>query len=162
MKSKILAFLLPAACGAALAITLSVAAAEQPLATSETPATSPQQYSEYRNDQWHFSVFVPSNITAEATDQPGGQTIQFIDASGNELFQVSAWPYQDLVVHADGMHPQAPSQDADQPDELDTVHVYEGDLLTLTFIKNGVLYNVQATAQDATSTLDILKSWQFI
>jgi hypothetical protein len=80
MKSKLFAFLLPAACGAALAFRLSVAAAEQPLgpalttppatpATSDAPAaaaTSPQQYTEYRNDQWHFA----RRFTTRSPQQP--------------------------------------------------------------------------------------------
>jgi hypothetical protein len=162
MKSKILAFLLPAACGAALAITLSVAAAEQPPAPAlATPsATSAQQYSEYRNDQWHFSIAVPSNLTAQATDDQGGVTIQFIDAQGNDQFQVSARPYQDLDV---ALGEEAPAGTAsDQPDTLSIVHVFRNDLFEITFVKNGISYLVQSLPENATSTLDILKSWQFI
>jgi hypothetical protein len=164
MKSKILAFLLPAACGAALAITLSVAAAEQPpapsRATSETPATPARQYSEYRNDQWHFSIAVPSNLTAQSSENEGGATIQFMDPRGDELFQVSAWPYQDLDI---ALGEEAPAGSAgDQSDSLAIVHVLHNDLLEIAFDKNGISYLVQATNGDATSTLDILKSWQFI
>ncbi len=185
MKSKILAFLLPAACGAALAITLSVAAAEQPptsardhgntygnhasesaqlqqppAASSAPAATPPQQYAEYRNDQWHFSIDVPSNLTAVSTGDRTGATIQFTDPQGNEPFQITAVPYSDLDV---ALGEEAPAANAgDQPSTLNIVHVFHADLFEVTFQKNGVSYLVQAVDADETSTLDILKSWQFI
>lgn len=36
------------------------------------------------------------------------------------------------------------------------------DLAEFLFHRNGVTYVVQSLPEDATSTLDILKSWQFI
>jgi hypothetical protein len=95
-----------------------------PTATSNPPtehlATSSTEYSEYRNDQWHFSVDVPSNIVAEANTLPGGITIQFMEPDGGELFQISAWPDQDLDV-ALGEEAAAGSAQ-DQPDNLGIVH----------------------------------------
>lgn len=110
-------------------------------------------------------MFFPDNFTAEISDERGGQTIQFTDAQGNDQFQVSAWPYQDLVLHADSIEPISPSHGADQPDELDTVHAFQNpasDLFEITFIKNGISYLVQTSPEKATATFDILKSWQFI
>jgi hypothetical protein len=75
---------------------------------------------------------------------------------------VSAWRYQDLVVHADGLQLQPASTDSDQGDELDTVHYYDGDLFQIAFEKNSIGYVVQTVGRNATSTLDILKSWHFI
>lgn len=122
-------------------------------------------YREYRNARWHFSVFIPDDVVANEYDARGGQTIQFIDAQGSEQLQVSVWRYQDLIVHSDGVRPLSPSPAADQPEELGTVHTYQNDLNDLfevTFVKNGISYLVQTLPENETSTLDILKSWQFI
>jgi hypothetical protein len=94
---------------------------------SANTATFSTQYVLYRNDQWHFAHEAPSNVTSEATDIPGGVRVQFMDADGYELFQVPAWHYLDLVVHADGLQLRSPPSDADQGDELDTVHDCAGD-----------------------------------
>src|SRR4051794_28206977 len=98
MKSKLIALALSTTCVAALAITLSVSAAEQPPEAPATPPATSEQYSEYRNDQWDFAINVPRNIKVEKTDARGGATIQFLAPAGDILFQVSAWPYQDLDI----------------------------------------------------------------
>jgi hypothetical protein len=167
MNRKIGGVLLSATCAGVLALTLTAAAA----ATSAT-STAPSQtktnaplsttYALYRNTQWHFALEAPSNVVAEATDIPGGVTVQFTTPDGDELFMVSAWRYQDLVVHADGLRLLPPSTDADQGDELDTVHYYDSDIFQIAFQKNGTGYVVQTVARNATSTLDSLKSWHFI
>ena len=132
-----------------VAFAAAVSNVQQPPSVS---ATSPQQYSEYRNDQWHFSIFIPSNFTAERTDVRGGATIQFIDAAGNEQFQVSAWPYKDLDV---ALGEEAPAGTAsDQPDTLAIVHAFRNDLFEITFVKNGISYLVQSLPENATSTLE--------
>jgi hypothetical protein len=168
MKSKIVGVLLSVACGGALAITLTAAAAEagplqgaySPASVSTTEATSATSYAEYRNTEWHFSLDIPSNITAEKTDDRSGTTIQFLEPTGNTLFQVSAWPYQDLDVALG--EEGTPGSNSDQGDTLGIVHVFHDDMFEITFVKNGISYNVQAVPENATSTLDILKSWQFI
>jgi len=61
---------------------------------SADPATS-TEYAEHKNDRWHFSLAVPDDMTVEVYDQAGdGQTMQFLDATGEYKFQVSAWPYR--------------------------------------------------------------------
>lgn len=57
---------------------------------------------------------------------------------------------------------QPASFDADQSSELGTVLAFQDDLFEITFVKNGISYNVQTLPENATSTLDILKSWEFI
>jgi hypothetical protein len=52
--------------------------------------------------------------------------------------------------------------DNDQPDQLGTVHVVQDDVFEILFTKNGITYVVQTLPDNATSTLDIFKSWQFI
>jgi hypothetical protein len=146
-----------------LAIIILMIVASVTTTASAAPAPNPSQhYVEYRNAVWHFSLFVPDDWEATNYAQPGGTTIQFTDATGDEQFQISAWPYKDLVVHTDGFRVQPPSSDGDVPDELGTVHVFHTDLFEITFVKNGMSYNVQAFPDHATSTLSILKSWQFI
>jgi hypothetical protein len=126
------------------------------------PPTAPQSYREYQNARWHFSVFIPDDVVADEYDARGGQTIQFIDPQGNNQFQVSAWPYKDLTVHRDGIELATPSADNDQPEQLGTINVVQDDMFEFLFSKNGIRYVVQSVPNNATSTLDILKSWKFI
>ena len=66
MNSKLIRLILCAGCGAALAITLTAAAAEAgPLQGADSPASvsttnDATTYTQYRNDQWHFSLYAPS------------------------------------------------------------------------------------------------------
>jgi hypothetical protein len=83
-------------------------------------------------------------------------------AAARVQFQVWASPYKDLIVHGNSLELQTPSTDCDQPDELNTVRVVQDDTFHFVFGKNGITYDVQSLPEDATSTLDILKSWQFI
>lgn len=131
-----------------------------PPSQASADSRAPQSYSEYQNTRWHFSVFIPDDVVASEYDQRGGVTIQFNDPQGNELFQVSVWPYRDLDV---ALGEETPAGSAsDQPDELGIVHAFHDDMFELAFVKNGVGYVVQSPPDNATSTLDILKSWQFI
>jgi len=67
-----------------------------------------------RNDRWHFSIVVrPGDV---------GQTMQFSDATADNLFQITAEPYTDLDV-ALGEEGAAGSA-SDQPDTLSIVHVF--------------------------------------
>jgi hypothetical protein len=139
----------------------------QPPAAADTSATSPQSatpqtYSEYRNARWHFSIVVPSNLTVGTYETPGGlgQTMQFSDATADDLFQITAEPYTDLDV-ALGEEATA-GNTSDQPSTLGIVHAFRNDLFEITFVKNGISYVVQTLPERATSTLDILKTWEFI
>ena len=88
------------ACAGALALTLSAASALTVTSNgpTATPSTSAAQYSQYRNVPWHFSIQIRSNLPIETSDAKAGTTVQFMDPQGNELSQVSAWPYADLDV----------------------------------------------------------------
>jgi hypothetical protein len=71
-------------------VALAVSAAHAVQASADKPT----EYSEYRNDQWRFSLVVPDDMTAQVHDQPGdGQTIQFLDEIGD---------YLRVAVHATG------------------------------------------------------------
>jgi hypothetical protein len=130
--------------------------------TSQASAapTAPPDYREYQNARWHFSIFIPDDVVANEYDQRSGQTIQFAGPQGKNHFQVSAWPYQDLDVALGDE--AAAGNSSDQPDTLAIVHVFHDDLFEITFVKNGISYLVQTLPDNAASTLDILKSWEFI
>ena len=84
-------------------------------------------------------------------------TVQFMQPDGNEIFQVSGWMYKGLdLALGEGV---AAGNAGDQPIKLRIVHAYDGDLFRLAFVKNGIGYSVQTVKMNATSTLDILKSW---
>jgi hypothetical protein len=105
-------------------------------------------------------IFIPDEVVANEYDQRSGQTIQFAGPRGNNQFQVSAWPYQDLDV---ALGDEAPAgKSFDQPDTLGVVRVFHDDMFEITFVKNGISYLVQTLPDNTASTLDILKSWEFI
>lgn len=125
-------------------IAVAATHAQPPAAADPAPAlqsATSQTYSEYRNDRWHFAIVVPSNFTVDTYDRPGdvGQTMQFTDATAENLFQITAEPYIDLDV---ALAAEAPAGSAsDQPDTLGIIHVFRNDLLEFTFVKNGISYN---------------------
>lgn len=65
MRTNLSAAIFVATCLAALTITLHVAAAQSllPAHHSPVPAALPATYTEYRNDRWRFSIFVPDNFS---------------------------------------------------------------------------------------------------
>src|SRR5712691_6841784 len=77
--------------------------------------TPTQALANYRNDQWHFSVNVPSNMTVDDIENVGTeeQIIQFSDATADHLFEISAAPYSqmDVALGEEG----TPNNSDDQP-----------------------------------------------
>jgi hypothetical protein len=136
-------------------IALAIGAVAYALQASADPATS-TDYAEYRNGRWHFSLAVPVDMKVGVYDQAGGgQTMQFIDATGQLQFQVSAWPYSqlDLTLSRIG----EPSATSDQPDHLEIVDIVRDDTFTVLFQKNGIRYAVVALPDREKWLIDILK-----
>jgi hypothetical protein len=134
--------------------------ADSPASVPTNTATSPTSYAEYRNAEWRFLLDVPDDWSADSYPERGGVTVQFNDVSGAYQFEVSAWPYSDLDI---ALGEEAPAGTAaDEPDTLGIVRVYRDDMFEMTFVKNGISYNVRTLPEDGTTTLNILKSWQFI
>jgi hypothetical protein len=127
---------------------------------SAEPAAS-VEYAEYRNDRWHYSLAVPADMTAtEFEREGGGQTVQFMDATGDKELIISAWPYTqlDLTLAREG----TPSTNADQPDHLEIVNVIRDGVFKVVFTKNGTLYVVTTLLDDEGWLTDLLTSWRFI
>ena len=81
--------LLPIAIVAALGIAWTVSAS----------SPVPQQYANYTNDRWHYSLAVPADMKVSKYEREGdGQTVQFTDASADKELMISAWPYSQLDV----------------------------------------------------------------
>ena len=145
--------------GIVLAITLLIFIAAFAIAAYAAQAFAEParsvEYSEYRNDRWHFSLAAPADMTVAAYDQPGqGQTMRFVDVTHEYKFQISAWRYTqlDLTLGREGAARSA----GDQPDRLEIVDVVRDDLFTVLFEKNGVRYSVVAMPEDEAWAIDIL------
>ena len=152
-KSRLSIFGL-SACAIALLISGSTYAAQSP-ATS-----SAEDYAEYRNDRWGFSLAVPADMTVGEYDQSyGGQEFTFSDASGEKQFVISVAPYEQLDLTLNYL--QDPST-ADQPSHLEIVNVLREETFKVWFTKNGVLYVVVALDEQEAWLTHLLKSWQFI
>jgi hypothetical protein len=143
--------LLIAAIVAALGIAWTVSAS----------SAAPQQYASYHNDRWHFSEAAPADMHVDTFDYAdGGQQLSFANASGTELFTVTAVPYSqlDLTLGREG----APGETSNEPDHLEIVNFTRTDFFKVWFTKEGVLYIVGASADQEMWLRDILKTWQFI
>lgn len=143
------------ACAIALLISATTYAAQSP------PTSSAEDYAEYRNDRWGFSLAVPADMTVGEYDQSyGGQEFTFSDASSEKQFVISVAPYEQLDLTLN--HLQDPSTVADQPSDLEIVNVLREDTFKVWFTKNGVLYVVLALDEHEAWLTDLLQSWQFI
>jgi hypothetical protein len=154
MPANLRALALPLAtlCVVALAITATAFASQNTEALAE--------YAEYQNEQWHFSLVVPADMTVSEYEQAGdGQSIQFTDATGEEFFTISAQPYSQLDLTLG--HEATASGTSDQSDHLETVDVFRDDLFMVMFAKNGVRYVVGTMPQFEPLLIEVLKTWQF-
>ena len=151
MKSRVLAPLIALAVVALLGIGWTVFA-------SATPA---EQLATYRNDQWHFSINVPSNMTVDDVENVGveEQIIQFSDATADHLFEISVAPYSqmDVALGEEG----TPNNSDDQPTTLGIVNVYHNDTLNVGFHRKGIAYSVTAVSGAEPWLIPILQSWEF-
>jgi hypothetical protein len=126
---------------------------------SAEPATS-TEYSEYRNNLWHYSLAVPVDMkVSEHEREGGGHTTQFMDAIGDKELIVSAWPYEQLDVTLGRIG--EPSATSDQPDHLEMVDVVRDDTFTVLFQKNGIRYVAVTLPEYEAWLTDILTTWQF-
>jgi hypothetical protein len=143
---------------AAIGFTLAIGAVAFASQISAAPSGA-VSHAEYQNDRWHFSLAVPSDMTVNAYDQAGGQTMQFLDADGNFQFEITAWPYSqlDLTSGREG----TPSETWDQPNHLEIVDVFRDDLFTVVFVKNGLRYAIVTLPEYEAALIDILKTWSF-
>ena len=154
-RIKVLTLPLVVVCVTTLALCLAAYAAQ----ASAAPG-APLEYAEYHSDRWRFSLAVPDDMTIGVYNQAGdGQTMQFIDATGEYKFQISAWPYSQLDVTLGRIG--EPSGTSDQPDHLEIVDIVCDDLFTVLFQKNGVRYTVVALPEHEAWVTDILQTWQF-
>src|SRR5258706_547001 len=150
MKSRVLAPLIGLAAVALLGMGWRVFA-------SATPA---QELANYRNDDWHFSINVPTNMTVDDVENVGAeeQIIQFSDATADHLFEISAAPYSqmDVALGEEG----TPNNSDDQPTTLGIVNVYHDDTFNVGFHRKGIAYSVTAVSGPGPWPIPILHSWE--
>lgn len=144
-----------------LGICLLALAAPALHATQAVANSSTDSYAEYRNQEWHFSLMVPDDMTAVVHDLAGGgQTVMFSDTSHKKELQITAWPYTqlDLTLNREG----EASGTHGQPDHLEIVDVVRVDVFTVLFVRNGVRYSVVTLPEQEAWLREILTTWQFI
>jgi hypothetical protein len=152
MKSIIRIFvpLLPIATIAALGIGWTVSAS----------ATTPQQLSNYHNDDWHFSINVPAEMKLSDTENQGdAQTLQFSDGTPDHTFEIVASPYtqMDVALGEEGTLVDS----TDQGTDLGIINVFHDDTYSVAFHRKGVEYTITTTADNETWLLPIIQSWEF-
>jgi hypothetical protein len=144
-----LAPLLPLAV-AALGVTWTVWA-------SSAPA---EDYAIYYNDDWHFSIAIPTDIKIINKERQGdAELIQLSTRDGFHMFEVRATPYSqmDVALGEEG----GPSNFSDQPTKLGIVNVYRDGLYGVAFQRNGIAYVVTSILDHDDWLLPILQSWEF-
>lgn len=115
---------------------------------------------EYHSERWLFSLPVPADMRVEASEHSGGmETMQFLDASGDLRFQVTAVPYARLDLSQGMAIPLEPSPD--QPEHLEIVDVVRDDLFVVLFQANGIRYAITSLPEDEPWLTEILTSWRF-
>jgi hypothetical protein len=159
---------LPVAAVAVIALAMAASAFAQ---VSPTPrvtwgsalsasSTTSQHLATYTNDQLHFSLTAPADMTYEVENRGYEQVIEFSNPDASRVFGVVAAPYTELDV---GTGEEAPPGTAtDQSEQLGIVTISHEDNVRVSFHRNGITYTVSSIQPDAQAwLLPILQSWQF-
>ena len=158
MKSSIVGPLIAGTCVIACALAFTV------YAQVPAPVTSSEGTTEYRNEQFQFSLSYPADLTvSEANEVGGAQTISFLPRSGaGKQFEILAIPYSQVDIATGEYAPHDAYGTADQGLWLRDVNVVADDsTVQMWFVKTGVMYEVIGMQGDEAWLVDILKTWQF-
>lgn len=151
-------------------------------AASSTPANAgplkpsripPAGYAEYRNEQYRFAFFYPTNLSIKAYDEGGGaSTLAFQDVARAEGFQLFVVPYRGAQVSMGRFRQDEPSGIMRQPlsitiDGATATSFYStnaalGDTAEIWFIQGGYLFEATAPKSEAQWFSNIMSTWQFI
>ncbi len=154
----------------------SLASSSQPATAKISPAptpTIPKGYKEYRNEQYHFSLYYPGDIPVkEYAERGAATTITFQPGNGKPGFQVFVQNYNGAQITEERFKLDEPSGVMKDPVDftLDgaparSFYGYDpqiGDTHEVWFIKNGYLYEVTTYKALDTWLSDIMKTWKFL
>jgi hypothetical protein len=141
-------------------------------ASSTEPRTPPAGYKEYRNTQYHFSLFYPQDLKVTEYDEGNGAHTTIFEKDYNTGFQIFVSPDGERQVSAVRFKMDEPSGVMESPQQITINGVpataffgandVMGDTREVWFIKNGLLYEV-TTYQVLDSWLaEIMKTWAFL
>jgi hypothetical protein len=129
--------------------------------TAAANATAPQQLINYQNEDWHFSINIPAELTVLNKETQGdAEIIQLSDPKADHSIQIMAMPYRqmDVALGEEGV----PSDASDQSNTLGVVNVFRDGAYSVAFHHNGIAYTITTTTDDETWLLPILQSWWFL
>jgi len=126
----------------------------------------------YSNSPFHFSLYYPSNLQVQTTNQSGTLTVIFQDSTSGEGFEIYVMPYDSAQITESRFKLDEPSGTFVQPTNV----IIDGTPATMFFgynslmgetreewfIKSGLLYEVVTyKALDAWLS-EIMRTWRFI
>ncbi len=136
------------------------------------PSTPPPGFTAYKNTQYGFSLYYPSDLqVSENNESAGAYTISFENANYSKGFEIFVTPYAERQVSRERFKMDEPSGVMQEPTSivLDNAPAtmffgsngVMGDTREVWFIKNGFLFEI-ATYKNADSWLSqIMATWQF-
>lgn len=150
-----------------------------PVPNDATPAalkparTAPAGYTEYRNLQYRFALFYPSNFSVKVYDEGGGaSTVTFQNTATAQGFQIFIVPYGGAQVSESQFKKDEPSGVMQEPTNVTVDGTFGtmffgsqpplGDTREVWFIKNGYLFEVSAPKSLDSWLQGIMGSFEFI
>ena len=156
---------------APLVASTSVAASKP---SASLPPTIPAGYKEYRNEQYHFSVYYPptSGPPKEYPDRGAALTVSFQGAAGQPGFQIYIAPINGTQITPERFKLDAPSGVMKNPVDTSVDGVVAqsfyghdaqiGDTREIWFIYKGFLYEITTYKELAPWLATIMQTWKFL
>jgi hypothetical protein len=137
------------------------------------PRQAPAGYQEYRDEQYRFALFYPSNLSVKTYDEGGGaMTIIFQDIKTVQGFQVYVVPYEASQVsdaqfkrdEPSGVrkNPQNATIDGAAATSFYSTNLTLGETAEVWFVRGGYLFEVTTLKSLDTWLAGIMQTWQFI
>jgi len=147
---------------------------EGSIVTDSTYREVPEGYFEYRTVPYHFSILFPQNLEVKEYGGKGDSlTVTFEDKSGEPKgFQIFATPYNQPVVSGERFRMDNPSGVYKEPVDVTVAGVRAtifysqntrlGETREAWFIRNGILYEVNARRVHDVWLGEQMQTWQFV
>lgn len=134
----------------------------------------PQGYLEYRTVSYHFSILFPEHLEVKEYGGNGDSlTVTFKEQEGEQRgFQVFATPYNDPVVGGERFRMDNPSGIYKEPQDVlvagvratifYSANAQMGETREVWFIRNGMLYEVNAKKEFDEWLSGQMQTWLFV
>lgn len=134
---------------------------------------APQGQKEYRNGEYRFALFYPTELSVISYDEgSGASSFTFMNSDSSEGFQVFVVPYGERQVSAARFKLDEPSGVLKEPIQVVVdnspatmffgQNATMGETREVWFIKNGYLFEVTTYKALDQWLSEVMKSWEFI